>query len=153
MADSRRDTLRELEGGRVTDDMLEEVPDGDLNSIGTLLYHVALVEADWVLEDVLGGEAAGIAWPTALLPYEARDRDDRLETVVGETLDDHLRRLEGARAIVLEHFVPMSNDDFHRVLARERYDVSPAWVLHHLLQHEAEHRSHIAWVRDRITRA
>lgn len=42
----------------------------------------------------------------------------------------------------------MSVADFHTVRVCERYDVSPAWVLHHLLQHEAEHRSHIAWLRD-----
>lgn len=150
MADSRSDTLKELDG-RVIDDMLEAVPDEDLNSIGTILYHVALVEADWVLTDVLGPEAAP-DWPKDLLPYGDRDRDGRLTEVRGETLADHLRRLEGARAIVLEHFVPMSNEEFHRLRAREDWDLSPAWVLHHLLQHEAEHRAHIAWVRDRLLR-
>jgi DinB superfamily len=150
MADSRRDTMKELDG-RVTDDMLEVVPDGDLNSIGTILYHVALVEVDWVLVDVLGSKTAP-DWPKDLLPYGDRDRDGRLTEVRGETLEDHLRRLEGARAIVLEHFVPMSNEEFHRLRAREEYDVSAAWVLHHLLQHEAEHRAHVAWVRDRLVR-
>jgi hypothetical protein len=80
--------------------MLEQVPDDDLNSIGTLLYHVALVEADWVLDDVLGGEAAGVAWPTELLPWSARDRDGRLEHVTGQTLADHVARLEGTIAWV-----------------------------------------------------
>jgi uncharacterized damage-inducible protein DinB len=28
--------------------------------------------------------------------------------------------------------------------------VTPAWVLHHLLQHEAEHRAQIAAIRDRL---
>jgi hypothetical protein len=46
----------------------------------------------------------------------------------------------------------MTNEDFHRARARSGYDVTPAWVLYHLLMHEAEHRSHIAWVRDRISR-
>jgi hypothetical protein len=26
--------------------------------------------------------------------------------------------------------------------------VAPDWAVHHILQHEAEHRSHIAWLRD-----
>ena len=30
----------------------------------------------------------------------------------------------------------------------EQYDVAPDWAIHHILQHEAEHRSHIAWLRD-----
>jgi len=118
-----------------------------------LLYHVALVEADWVLDDVLGGEAAGIAWPSDLLPWGARDRDGRLERVTGQTLADHLTRLEGTHAIVHEHFDRMTNEDFHRPRTREDYDVTPAWALYHLAMHEAEHRAHIAWVRDRLTRA
>jgi len=42
----------------------------------------------------------------------------------------------------------MSNEDFHRTRHLDSYDAAPDWVLHHLLQHEAEHRSHIAWLRD-----
>jgi len=71
--------------------------------------------------------------------------------VDGETLADHGRRLGGARGIVLEHYVPMSKD-FHRIRRREAFDLSAAWILHHLLQHEAEHRAHVAWVRDRLVR-
>jgi hypothetical protein len=68
--------------------------------------------------------------------------------VVGFTLVQHLERLAIVREILLGFFRPMSLEDFHRLRSHERYDVSPAWVLHHLLQHEAEHRSHIAWVRE-----
>jgi hypothetical protein len=53
------------------------------------------------------------------------------------------------RDLFLERMRPMTVEDFHAPRARERYDVSPAWAVHHLLQHEAEHRAHIAWVRDR----
>lgn len=149
MDDARVDTLKELEG-RVTDDLLEAVPDEDLNSIGTTLYHVALVEVDWILT-VLLGEAAPI-WPGDLLPYGDRDRDGRLTEVRGETLAQHLDRLTAGRAVVREHLGPMSNEDFHRLRPREDWDVTAAWILHHLLQHEAEHRAHIAWVRDRLLR-
>ncbi len=41
----------------------------------------------------------------------------------------------------------MSLDDFRRARNLERYDVTPAWVVHHLLQHEAEHRGEIATIR------
>ncbi len=40
------------------------------------------------------------------------------------------------------------SDDLRRVRRREAYDVSTAWLLHHLLQHEAEHRAQIAWLRE-----
>jgi uncharacterized damage-inducible protein DinB len=32
------------------------------------------------------------------------------------------------------------------------YDVTPEWVLHHLMQHEAEHRSQIGALRARAQR-
>jgi uncharacterized damage-inducible protein DinB len=32
-------------------------------------------------------------------------------------------------------------------------DVAPDWALHHLIQHEAEHRAQIAWLRDTYPRS
>jgi hypothetical protein len=37
--------------------------------------------------------------------------------------------------------------EFRRLRSLPRYDVSPEWVLHHLAQHEAEHRSQIRMTR------
>jgi uncharacterized damage-inducible protein DinB len=145
MEDARRDTLRELE--TVTPEMLDWRPDAPLNSIGTLLYHVALVEAAWLLEDIFEGDP-GPEWLPALLPFESRDGTGRLSEVDGEPLTTHLERLAAVRRLLLERLRPMSNTDFHRIRHLERYDAAPDWVLHHLLQHEAEHRSHIAWLRD-----
>jgi hypothetical protein len=145
--DGRRDTIREL--GDVPDDIVDLAPPGAPNSIGTLLYHVALIELDWLLVDILGPES-GIPWPEALVPFADRDGEGTLTVVRGETIAVHLERLAAVRALVHEHLTPMSAEDFHTPRARERYDVTPAWVLHHLLQHEAEHRAHLAWVRDAI---
>jgi uncharacterized damage-inducible protein DinB len=41
-------------------------------------------------------------------------------------------------------------DEFRRPRHLEQYDVTPQWVLHHLIQHEAEHRGQIL---DRRTEA
>jgi hypothetical protein len=150
LEDGRRDTLRELE--RVTPEMVDWYPSGPLNSIGTLLYHIGLIEADWVASDVLGlDDPPELA---ALLPWSDREHDGsagserRLWRVDGQSLDDHLARLAAIRSWVLERLRPMTNADFHRTRSLERYDVAPDWALHHILQHEAEHRSHIAWLRD-----
>jgi hypothetical protein len=51
LEDGRRDTLRELE--RVTPEMVDWYPDAPLNSIGSLLYHIALIEADRVATEIL----------------------------------------------------------------------------------------------------
>jgi uncharacterized damage-inducible protein DinB len=144
MEDGRRDTLRELVD--VDDAMVDRRVVDELNTIGTLLYHVALVEADWLLDDIFGDRAA---WPSDVLPFGDRDPKGVLTEVRGESLAEHLGRLASVRTLFLGRMRPMTVEDFHTPRARERYDVSPAWVLHHLLQHEAEHRAHIAWLRDR----
>jgi hypothetical protein len=144
LEDGRRDTLRELEG--VTDAMVDRRVTDELNTIGTLLYHVALIEADWLLDDIFDDRAA---WPSDLLPFGDRDPKGTLTQVRGEPLAAHLGRLAAVRALLLERMRPMTVEAFHVPRTRERYDVSPAWVLHHLLQHEAEHRAHLAWLRDR----
>jgi hypothetical protein len=146
MDDARRDTLAEL--ADVTDAMLDERPPGAPNTIGTLLYHVALIEADWLCDDILG--LADDMWPHHLIPYLDRDAEGILMVVRGEDLATHIERLAAVRALVHAHLDEMPAATFHLPRARARYDVSPAWVLHHLLQHEAEHRAHIAWVRDAI---
>ena len=145
LEDARRDTLRELTA--VTPAMLDWQPPFLLESIGTLLYHVALIEASWLLDEIFAGEEPP-AWLDELLHVAARGDDKRLARVPDESLDQHLVRLQRIRTYLLERMRPMANVDFHALRRLEPYDVSPDWVLHHLLQHEAEHRSHIAWIRD-----
>ena len=145
MEDARRDTLRELE--TVTPEMLDWRPHAPLNSIGMLLYHIALVEASWLLDDIFEGDP-GPDWLGPLLPAQSRDGSGHLSEVEGEPLATHLERLAVVRRLLLERLSPMSNADFHRIRRLEQYDAAPDWILHHLLQHEAEHRAHIAWMRD-----
>ena len=50
LEDARRDTIREVSS--VSPEMVDARPDPLLNSIGTLLYHIALIEASWLLDDI-----------------------------------------------------------------------------------------------------
>lgn len=150
LEDGRTETLRELDG--VSAEMVDWYPEGPLNSIGSLLYHIALIEAAWVVEEILERDdeppelRASLPWPDREGDGEGTARP--LSRVDGETLDVHLARMAAVRRWVLEQLKPMSRDEFHRVRRLPAYDVAPDWVIHHLLQHEAEHRSHIAWLRD-----
>lgn len=119
------------------------------NSIATLLYHLALIEADWLFNEILQvGDATDPL--RELLPFDDRDLQGRLTEIQEMTIEDHLGRLAAVRALLHEHLDAMGAEDFHRLRTCPDYDVTPAWVLHHLLQHEAEHRSEIARVRDRL---
>jgi uncharacterized damage-inducible protein DinB len=69
--------------------------------------------------------------------------------VVGEPLARHLERLVVVRAALRAAVAGMDAAELARVRALPAYDVTPGWVIHHLLQHEAEHRGAIGALRGR----
>ena len=142
--DARRRTAHALAG--VDPKLVDWAPPGEL-SLGTLLYHLAAIEASWLYE-----EALGRPWPPAveaLFPFPVRDPAGGLTVVTGESLEDHWARLMEVRRRLLAAYQTMTLEDFRRVRALPEYDVTPEWVLHHLMQHEAEHRGHMAALRAR----
>jgi uncharacterized damage-inducible protein DinB len=149
LADSRRRTLDALRD--LPADAVDALAGEGSNAIGTLLYHVAAIEADWLFEDILGLES-GAAWPTDLFPFDVREESGRLTPVLGGSIDGHLYRLRTVRDLLEAHLGPMKADEFARPRARDGHDVSAAWVVHHLLQHEAEHRAQMSAAREAFER-
>lgn len=147
LEDTRARTKKVLD--ELTDPaILDWKPDWVLHSIGTLLYHIALVEADWLYVEVLGNPDDQ-PYPSpiaALFPYPMRS-NNALTPIVGIGLDKHLGRLATVRRELRTVFSQMTLEDFRRVRHLSESDVTPEWVLHHLAQHEAEHRSEIAALR------
>ena len=143
LQDTRLLTLRELTG--LSPAMIDWLPGDNESSIGTVLYHIADIEADWlyveVLEQPLPPDVA------ALFPHPTRDDQFRLTQVQGFSLEQHLSRLETVRGLVLDVYQQMDLPEFRRVRSLAEYDVTPEWVLHHLMQHEAEHRSQLGALR------
>ena len=144
LTDCRERTLRALEG--LADDDLDREAPGSPNTIGTLLYHVAAIEADWLLAEILEGTKP---FPEDVFPFDVREDGGRLTPVTGITVSGHLERLASVRALLLSELGDMGPDEFHRVRELADYDVAPDWVLHHLMQHEAEHRAQMAEIRRR----
>lgn len=144
LQDARRRTLRVLKN--LPQDLINKSVDG--NSIGTILYHLALIEADWLYVEILQQ-----AFPPEVktwLPEEDRDEQGVLTAFGSETLEEHIVRLDLVRERVLKTLVGMTKEDLYRPRQLSDYDVSPAWVLHHLAQHEAEHRSELESVASRL---
>ncbi|MBM7644955.1 putative damage-inducible protein DinB [Scopulibacillus daqui] len=107
-------------------------------TIGTLLYHIALVEADWLYEEVLVSE-----WDTeirSLFPFEALLDDGLLTHIEGQSLEEHFHRLNTVRKVFLSHFRTMDLADWRKPRGLKHYDVTPEWVVFHLIEHEANHR-------------
>lgn len=150
LEDTRRETKMALVN--IDQSVLDWTPSQAENSIGTLLYHIGLIELDWLYVEAL----ENAPWPQELkelFPIEDRDDQQVLSVVGNVSLAEHLRRLDILREHLLASFREMSLEEFHRPRNFPDYDVTPEWVLHHLIQHEVEHRGHIQMLRSLAERA
>lgn len=107
-----------------------------VNSIGTLLYHIAVTEIDWLYEIVQTSRPAPIQ---SILPWPARTKEGRLTPVIGAAMNEHIQRLDLTRSHLLEHFRVVDLEEFRHSYAQADYDITPEWVLSHLLDHESRH--------------
>jgi uncharacterized damage-inducible protein DinB len=152
LMEARRRTLRALSG--LPDTALEWAPPTETHTIGTLLYHIAATEMEWICLDLLGGRSvAGALAP--LFDRGVREVDGRLVPIRGETVGAHLQRLAMMRAFTLDALGSTDDRAFcrPRPMALEARTVTPEWLVYHLAQHEAEHRGQIiqlrrAWERE-----
>lgn len=125
--------------------LVDWTPPGWTNSIGSLLYHIALIEVDWLYCEILVRDFP--AEVLALFSYDVRTKDGNLTVVTGVTLAEHWQRLDRVRSLFLEEMRAIHAEDFRRVRELPPYDVTPTWVIHHLIQHESEHRGEMGMVR------
>lgn len=138
LEDVRRTLITELSG--VSQSILDTKTD-ERQTIGSLLYHIALVEADWLYVEVLCSE-----WDpeiSSLFPLESRSQDGSLTQIEGQSVEEHFYRLNKVREVFLSHFRTMDLTDWRKPRVLEHYDVTPEWVVYHLIEHESHHRGQI----------
>ncbi len=147
LEDARRrtlDTLKDLPAAYLDNEVHE-------NTIGTILYHIALIEMDWLFVEVLNEEFPDEV--VKLFPEDCRDSTGKLTQMNNLSLDQHLARLQKSRDILMEKFKHVTEEEFHQNRVMPQYEVSPEWVLHHLAQHEAEHRGEIGVIINLIKKS
>lgn len=139
--DARRRTLRVVRNIGAQELDWAEPP---AQSVSTILYHLAAIEADWLCMEVMGLKA--LPRPLAVyFPASVRTAGGALTPVAGQSLESHLRRLDTVRQRLLKTYGSMTIEDFRSARpSGSDAEVTPEWVLHHLLQHEAEHRGGMA---------
>ena len=145
LEDARQRTMQRLEGFDPA--LIDWAAPESGNSIGSVLYHVAAIEVDYLYADTLEQPFAEDI--ISLFPYEVREENGRLTPVRGYDLQWYLSRLEDVRWRVLEAFRTMNMADYQHVRQLDYADITPEWTLHHLMQHEAEHRGELAAIRTR----
>jgi len=137
LEDVRHSLITELTG--ISQSILDRKID-ERHSIGTLLYHIALVEADWLYVEVLGTD-----WDpeiSSLFPLDGQT-DGKLTHFEGDTLEEHFYRLKKVREVFLSYFLSMDLNDWRKPRVLEQYEVTPEWVVYHLIEHESHHRGQI----------
>jgi uncharacterized damage-inducible protein DinB len=143
LADARQRTMRCVDG--MPNDAVDYELAPNFHTIGSLLYHIAAVEVNWVYGLVLQEDMPmNVAeW----FPRTIIDDTGDITPMRNISLDGHLYRLDKAHAVLLSAFKNMSLDDFRRVSTLSRMAVTPETVAQQLLQHEAEHRGQIMSLR------
>lgn len=151
MQQTRVRTLKLVEG--LDQETLDwEGPDGLDNSIGTLLYHIALGEMSWLYLDIL--ETVFPPEVTNAFPFDMVSSDNRMTRVAHVPLREHLDRLARSRSIFLEAFHTMTLEDWRRLRnpGDVEYQVTPEWAVFHLVEHEAGHGFQISAIKRRACR-
>lgn len=146
MEECRQRTLRSLKG--ITPEAIDRVEPPQKNSIGSLLYHIAAIEMDWLCVEILEMQRNFPPEVQALLPYPVKNEQGLLTPAAGVLLEAHLERLRKTREIFLTAFRNISLSDFYHPRILPKYTVTPEWVLYHLIQHESQHRGQIITLRN-----
>ena len=111
------------------------------NTVGALLYHIAAIELDWLYAEVMVKDfpAETGTW----FPHDVREEGGRLSPAVGDSVEKHLARLAWVRERMRVELAALGDNDLDAIRESGDRTVTPEWVFHHLMQHEAEHRGQL----------
>ena len=124
--------------------IMEELPEDKLDftpnektveTIGTLLLHIAGVEWSWIFEDIDGVEMdfEKFKYGFALRPKV------NLPQIKGKSKQFYLDLLNEVRDEVFQRLKRMTDADLKKEIVTETLSYTIEWVLFHLVEHEAMH--------------
>ena len=136
-----RERLLEVISG-INSDILDFTPDEkNIETIGTLLLHIAAVEWSWIFEDIFGLEMDFEKWKYA---FPLR-KSVNLPQLKGKSKLFYLNRLNEVRTRMIERLKEIS--DFNQLVASENNRYSIEWILFHLIEHESIHIGQISLLK------
>lgn len=143
LQDARQRTLDAVAG--LAQDHVDASAHGYPNSIGATLYHIAAIEADWLYADILEEEYPD--WMGEWFPHDVREEGGTLSPAPGFSPENHLARLAEVRRHFINDIARLDPSAFNAANGVDDNPSTPQWAIHHLSQHEAEHRGQIQVVR------
>lgn len=143
LEDTRRRTKRYLEG--LSAEQLAWYPNDTVESIGTILLHIAAVEHSYIQEDIMRrpmGEEWKIAFPLRF----------GIPQISGRELSYFLEKLDSVREATETVLKSLTDNDLKRMISpldpgepgNQQIEFSIEYLLYHLIGHEAHHRGQIA---------
>lgn len=135
---------------------VKEVPDEAIgriafpgaHSIGALVLHIGESEWWWMQHILLGQE---LTEHVRQAPYWDVLKDPDGFERKGFTTEFCLQEIEKMRNQTREGLSSRSDDDLERITpferGGERYEYSLRWMLHHLIDHEAQHKGQILMLK------
>ncbi|MFW9920864.1 MAG: DinB family protein [Candidatus Thorarchaeota archaeon] len=128
---------------RVVDDLPDEELDftpnaRNIESIGTLLLHVAGVEWSWIFEDMDGEEMDYEKWKYAFPLREG------IPQLAGQGKQFYIDRLHDVRKEVRERLRNLDDASLHHLVNLGHAEVTIEWILFHLIEHESMHIGQIS---------
>ncbi|MFX1367186.1 MAG: DinB family protein [Promethearchaeota archaeon] len=133
----RERLLKRVKGLRIKD--LDYTPDEkNVESIGTLLLHIAAIEWSWIFEDMDGQEMDYEEWKLA---FSLREE---IPQIKGKKLKFYLDKLDHVRQQVKERLARIDDTEMDLLVDIGHAAVSIEWILFHLIEHEAMHIGQIS---------
>ena len=131
----------------VTNEMLDFSPDKEtIETIGSLLYHIAGVDWSWVFEDLDGEEMDYETWKHAF----ALRKFHNISQIEGKDIQFYLNLIEKTRYDVMNRLEKFSDEDLTKEFSiSDSPDVqfTLEYMLFHLINHEALHLGQIALLK------
>jgi len=118
------------------DFVLDYTPDEKIvESIGTLLLHIAAVEWSWIFADIDKKNFQFEEWKYA---FPLR-QDVNLPQLKGEKKEFYLNKLEKVRLEVYQRLMDFNDEDLDVIVISEGEKYSIEWILFHIIEHETMH--------------
>ena len=137
MEKTREKLLKRIE--ELTLEEMDYSPSGRrIETIGTLLLHIAAVEWSWIFEDIGDTAMDYEKWKHA---FPLREGIDQL-TKQGKEF--YIKRLSEVRSEVFDWLKSIEDKELDRLIPLGETDVSIEWILFHLIEHEAIHVGQIS---------
>lgn len=134
---ARRNLIRRVED--LSYDALDFSPEQKtVETIGTLLLHIAAVEWGWIFGDIAGKEMDEEKWKYG---FPLRLKIDQIQ---GEKIEFYLTRLKEVRQEVFDYLKTFDDKNLDAIIEVDSDRVSVEWILFHLIEHEAMHIGQIS---------